>query len=71
MLRAVGVDGAHTYRWLLLCLLHARVVFQLLLRLESSEAFKAKMEGFKCALGKLLASWRRGTPGQREAFTAD
>lgn len=67
-LRAVGVDGSHMYRCLLLCLLHARVVFQLLLRLESSEAFKAKMEGFKCALGKLLASWLRGTPGQQESI---
>lgn len=44
------------------------ILFQLLLQLELSWAFKAKMEGFKCALGKLLASRPRGTAGQQESI---
>lgn len=46
------------------------ILFQCLLQLvlESSWAFRAKMEGFKCALGKLLASWPCGTPGQQQSI---
>lgn len=49
----------------------SRVIFCLLtlqLVLEWSRAFRAKMEGFKCALGRLLASKACGTPGQQESI---
>lgn len=44
------------------------ILLQLLLQLvlESSAAFRAKMEGFKCALGKLLAAHPCGPPGQQK-----
>ena len=46
------------------------ILFQPLLQLvlEASGAFRAKMEGFKCALGKLLALRPCGTPGQQHSI---
>lgn len=58
------------YAWMYVHLVFDSMVilFQLVLQMELSWAFKAKIEGFKCALGKLLASQSCGTPGQQESI---
>lgn len=46
------------------------ILYQILLQLvlETSRAFRAKIEGFKSALGKLVVLWPCGTPGQQQSI---